>query len=172
MKAIGHWGNRVMRIVGLAGLACGTLAGAARATAEEADQVPPVAIRIVESSICNQNGVSLRVEIANLSKAVYRLEVCPSLALSCVRNSIVLVNRDDTGYSLWEPKYDEPSSLDVNLVPGASYHFPITLGFDRIPEDCLIPGRSLSFQLRLQIEKDTWVASEPVELAMPLTDGE
>ncbi len=172
MKATGCYESRKIRLAGVVGLACAMLALSTRGMAEDGDTAAPVAIRIMEASVCSTEGFRLRVEIANLTEAVYRLEVCPSLALSCVKDSVVLVHRDDTGYGLWEPNYQRASALEVNLVPGAAYQYPILLGFDRIPEDCLFPGRTLSFQISLRIAEDAWVESKLVELKMPQTIGE
>lgn len=165
--------GRSVMLSGVAGMV--GMALAATAT----DLVPPpeaassgnVAIRIAEYTTCSREGVKLRVEIANGTDAPHRLQVCANLQLSCIVDSFVFVQAAGTGYGLRDPGCNaEPRRADVHLVSGATYTYPVTLGFDRFPEDCLKADGPLGIRVSLLVN-DAWVYSDEIEIALPERDG-
>ncbi len=115
--------------------------------AEQTDH--PIAIRIVEASGCEKNGIKLRVEMANIQDTSYRFSICTGRILCCVKGMFIVLTYADTGIGLLDAERatGQQETGEVILVGGAVYSFPITIPLERLPDDYSVPGLSLDVEL-------------------------
>ena len=168
MKTHGY--GRCPLLVGamILGLTC-RLSAEGKAPEPGRKAAPPVAIAIVESSVSQEDGIQLRVEIRNQSGQPCRFSVCPARKLCCVSDMFAVVEFDDTGKSMRDVGDPEKAeACEVYLVKGAIYSFPMQIALDRLPAECRAKaGKPIGFKLGFLVGGGETVYSDKVTLTLP-----
>lgn len=124
----------------------------------------PVAIHATLKACSLSEGISLRVEIENKSPVPYRLGVCPSMKLCCVKGLHPMVAYGEKGKSLRDTcAVQKPTDHEVFLPSGAAFSFNMKLGPDSIPKEALEAGNVIHVFLSYDLPEQKFIHSNVVK---------